>query len=137
MAITKFEKQGFVMHGRVVQRIDELVDSMKLFAVDRNGTKVIMRYDTPPATELVVVTARSGLRKTPVFEHTGLVRFETSLNPKIRPGAQVSIRDDDGAPFSEPLFRMDTVEHRGDTQASGPWVSVGQGYPPKVPIAWS
>ena len=56
---------------------------------------------------------------------TGLISFErrsdsgvslTGLaNPRIVPGLQIQVQDDAGEPFAEPLYRVESVDFRGDS----------------------
>ena len=55
----------------------------------------------------------------------GLISFErrsdsgislTGLaNPRIVPGLQIQVQDDAGEPFAEPLYRVESVDFRGDS----------------------
>lgn len=56
---------------------------------------------------------------------SGLISYErrsdsgislTALaNPKVEPGLQIQVQDDEGRPFAEPLYRVESVEFTGDT----------------------
>lgn len=98
------------------EAIDRIVDTLGLqwrvhndaFIVMRNGSLLKAAVRIQPQTGLLEYTATND----------GGVEFSALADPRIEPGLQVLVTDDNGRPFGEPAYRVDKVSFSGDTSGN-------------------
>lgn len=125
---------GYVMHGPSREVMADLVDSLNLIITFQNGELVLVPADDALQDLAVVLGPETGLLDPVVTQELGKVTAPSLLNPKLVPHRQVHLTGTDGKVIGGGLFRVDEVEHRGQTLGED-WTSLSRLRPTDLLVA--
>lgn len=124
---------GLVLQGPSREVLTSFLSSLKLQWSFQDGKLQILRYDGTKLDAAVLLSPNTGLQSAPKIRNLGRATSHSALNPLLTPGRQCVIVDALGVPYGAGVFRVDQVEHTGDTHG-GQWDSVCDLRPAKVTV---
>lgn len=112
--VTTFEN-GFVATGPASEVLTEIASSLNLKWWIKDGEIIYVRKDQVTTDFAIVLNPKTGLLHASKPKELGDVEFRALLNPRIFPGRQVVLQDENGVPIGAPAHRVDSAEYNGDT----------------------
>lgn len=122
---------GYILHGPVREEMTNLFDSFGITAVFEDGEVRLIPFEGTTLDFAVELNPRTGLLEPPLATELGRYQTTSLLNPHLRPGRQVRLADALRRPVGAGIFRVDQVEHVGETHTAS-WTSVCQLRPTKL-----
>lgn len=122
---------GIVLQGPAREVLTDFLTSLKLSWSYQDGKLVLLRYDGTTKDVAVLLAPSTGLMRKLKVRSFGRATAHTALNPLCHPGRQVHVYDELGKMQGAGVYRIDQVEHAGDTHG-GAWISTLELRPSKV-----
>lgn len=129
---------GYVAHGRAARELDKILRGFGLEWSIQDGRLQVLAPDTTTNESVITLSAETGLVGSPTLNtpgasvsvnpFTGIVgsshgkptlKARSLLQPELRPGRRLTL---DSLTGIKGLFRITSVEHKGDT-SGGDWYS--------------
>jgi hypothetical protein len=115
---------GYVAHGRASTELERLLSARGLeWSIQDGRLQVLPKRGT--TAQVVSLSPDTGLVGSPEYGTpdkkgaASVLKVKALLQPQIKPGGKIRI---DSANIHGVFFRVEEVEHRGDT-AGGDWYS--------------
>lgn len=115
-------RNGFVLQGPAREKLTEICEALALSWSIQDGKLVLTRFDQVSRDQAVLLTPAHGLTKRLQVRDFGRALAESRLNYLLSPMRQVQVLDSKGKPQGAGWYRIDQVDHSGDTDV-GAWTS--------------
>lgn len=109
--VTSLHPRGGVLSGNAAQELTDLCKGANLEWSIQDGALFLVPVGGVSGQRSVVLSASTGLLKSPIVDNEGYVTAESMLVPGIYPGAVV----DFDSKFIKGGYRVTQVEYHGDT----------------------
>lgn len=109
-----------VLIGNTYQLLQDNIDPEERFYID-NEQVFVVKNNQSTSTFVPVVTAETGLKKTPEKNKNELT-FETLLNPSLKIGQLCEIKSI-FAPYVNGIYRINAISYKGDYDGDD-WVQI-------------